>query len=192
MPSKSKPATSTHSKKKHSTSSHSDSNEEVVEVDVPSVQRSKVEKGTTSRSISSRCGLILPVNRINEKMKKLMKNYRHASTASIYLTGAIEELIVVLLSEVSKIVGEHHKSRITPALILSTVQQNDQLASLFFNTVFFGVGYNDGGYDSRFWEEREEAKKKKKGNNKKKPTKKKAPHKHNNVRGAVDLIEATE
>lgn len=149
-------------------------------VKIPPIQRGKSGKGSKNdieksnivqpltvtkavqRSISSRCNLILPVNRFTEKMKDLMKNYRYAGTAPIYLTGAIEQLITLLLTEVAKVVVDHHKSRITPALILSTIQQNDQLTTLFLNTVFFGVGYSDGGYDTKFCEDREEAKKKKK------------------------------
>lgn len=102
------------------------------------VKRKGKSKLSSRNSIPSKCGLTLPVSRIDRQLRKT--NLRVSRKASIYCTAALEYLTAEILECAGRVTKEASRKIISPRDILEAVRFDAELAELIKNTVLPETG----------------------------------------------------
>lgn len=96
---------------------------------------SKVKKSKSARS-----GLVLPVGRVHNYLRKGNFAPRIGSGAAVYLTAALEYLLAEILDLSSNAATDNKKTRVYPRHILFAIRHDEEL-----NKMLSGVVISQGG-----------------------------------------------
>ncbi len=85
-----------------------------------------------SNSKSAKAGLVLPVSRVQKRMKAAMgKGGRVGAASPIYMTGALEYIAAEVLDQARQVTQNAKRKRITPADLVAGIRQDEDLSRLF-------------------------------------------------------------
>lgn len=94
------------------------------------VAASKPKSSAISKSGKS--GLILPISRVESRMKATMgKNGRVAGLSPIYMTACLEYIAVEVIEAAAKMTTAAKRTRITPADLVAGIRSDVDLARVF-------------------------------------------------------------
>ena len=91
-----------------------------------------LHKKSKSISKSSKCGLVLPISRVESRMKATMgKGGRVAGTSPIYMTACLEYIAAEVLEAAAKVTAADQRKRISPADLVDGIRSDVDLARVF-------------------------------------------------------------
>ena len=94
------------------------------------------KEATKSRSLQSKAGVDLSVSRSGRLMRRGHAADRVSSKAPVYVTGAVERMVEVLLHNARMEAKAKKAKRISSADIIAAVRKHPDLARLFCNFAF--------------------------------------------------------
>ena len=102
--------------------------------------KAKGKATTKSTSRSAKANLIFPVGRIARMLKTGRYSERVGKGASVFLAAVLEYLVAEILEVSNIMVGKHKKSRIIPRYIFLGMKEDQELSSLFNDTIITSAG----------------------------------------------------
>ena len=94
--------------------------------------RPVIVKKIKAISKSSKCGLVLPISRVESRMKATMgKGGRVAGTSPIYMTACLEYIAAEVLEAAAKVTAADQRKRISPADLVAGIRSDVDLARVF-------------------------------------------------------------
>lgn len=88
---------------------------------------------STSKSRSSRAGLLFPVGRIRRQLKEVMVGQRVGSGSAVYMAAILEYLAAELLEIAGNDAKNDGKKRITPLAIKRALKSDEEMKKLLEN-----------------------------------------------------------
>lgn len=106
----------------------------------PTPVRTGVPRSKKSRRTTERCGLVLPVGRINRYVRESSGLPRCGKPAAIYLTAVLEYAVGEILMNAGNVARDLKKQRITPKHIMLGIKTDGELEQLLHNVIISGGG----------------------------------------------------
>lgn len=103
-------------------------------------EKVRKEGAGTKTTLSSRAGLVFPVQRFAKALKKGGYAKRLAVGGSIYLTAVIEYITAEILELAGNSAREHRKQRILPRHIQLAIRNDEELNKYMSNVTITGGG----------------------------------------------------